>query len=173
MSSLAARGLVMVPTLDGTVEYECRCCTRLFADKFKAESHTCLNEALTAAPMHPQQHIASDVGMLGSLNPTLDTPWPVQHDSCLHGHGQMIPNLCTSSCSDHTLLSEDPDLSAAYVITSTEDSAAFATEAWSAALNGEVPEDVQAYHATTAAAVAEYEVRLLPMLHLYMTMHIF
>lgn len=50
LSSLALKGIAMVPRFDGTVEYECQHCTLLFGDKFKAETHTCC-QARTALPI--------------------------------------------------------------------------------------------------------------------------
>lgn len=76
----------------------------------------------------------------------------MQPDPC--GFGQMMSN--TSRLDN--LLSEDLDLCGGHVITCIEDAAALATEAWGAAMNGEVPDDMQAAQATSAAAVAQYQV---------------
>lgn len=65
---------------------------------------------------------------------------------------------CTSTEQPYSMLLEDPDLFGGLVITCPEDSAALATEMWGAAVDGEVPEHIQAIQATEAAVVAEYQV---------------
>lgn len=181
-ASLAGRGIFTVPALNGALQYQCSSCDRLFQCKFKAEKHKCDDMAITTPAMHsdalcnvllenPCQQIPSDHHPL-LHDPPGETPYLENHLEKPHAWrnplaGQPVYHQATSD--GHPLLSVDADLVPPFTITCTEDAAAFASEAWGAAMNGEVPPDVQAVHATTAAAMAEYQVKLCRMqVHVYM-----
>lgn len=86
-------------------------------------------------------------------------PWPDGHPRHLLGT-PMAPMTSPMGEPLCPLLDVDADLAYTFKVTCNADAAALATEVWGAATDGDLPEDVHSVHATTAAAMAEYQVCL-------------